>query len=153
MDTLIKKNFDFDDGSQNPIFEITYEDLNYVLINRSAMSVSVRFVHFGGKYVYDYWNDVVQQPERFVPYGYMENNICKKFYSYYSNIDCGEAYKLESIINQIKDDVFIQHFQRKSNFMFIHLKESTMFPIFKLVIPGLSPLNDNIMKKIRSENV
>jgi hypothetical protein len=152
MDTLIKKNFEFDDGTQNPIFEITYEDLN-CFVNRSAMSVSVRFVHFGGKYVYDYWNDVVHQPERFVPYGYIENNICKKFYSYYSNIDYAEAFRLELLINQIKDDVFVQHFHRKSNFMFIHLNDSTLFPIFKLVIPGLAQLNNSIMKKIRSENV
>jgi hypothetical protein len=138
--------FDFDDGSENAIFESDG-------LNKNVMSVGIRFVHFGGKYVYDYWNDVVHQPERFIPYGYIENNICKKFFSYYTKIDILEAYRLEETINGIKEDVLIQHFHRKKNYMFLHLKESIMYPILKLIVPGITELNSTNIKKIKVENV
>lgn len=149
METLKKITVNFDDGSVNPIFEMLYDDK----LNCKTMSVAVRFIYFGGKYVYDFWNDVVHQPEMFIPYGYMENGTCKKLFSYYSNIESTEAYKLGCIINEVKEDALVQYLQRKTNHMFVHLTDPVMFPILKLVVPGIMPLSKDIMKKIRSENI
>jgi len=146
MDNFKKILVDFEDGSQNYIFEINFG--RYI-----SMSVAVRFTCINN-IVYDFWNDVVHQPKTFIPYGYMENGICKKFYSYYSNkINVLDMSAIRTTVNEIKNDAWFQsgYTLHPNNYVFLHLKEPTMFPILKLVIPGLSILDNDIMKNIRSE--
>lgn len=154
MEFLKRKPIQFDNGTEDYIYEVNHDDFDRdSALKRNAMCFTIRYVYRGGDYIYDYWNDVVPQPETFLPYGYVENKICKKFNSYYTIVDVSEGFEISDMVHQLKENILVQHFKKKNNYVFFHLKDEKIFTILKLVVPGIKLLTHSDITKIRVENV